>query len=224
MNDDVVVADFTGNNGNVFYELAIRHVSQKPFIHTVSIGSGTPSDLIGNRYVDYDLTDIRSVDRAQKKLGGQLDAIKRGQKPDSPFTFYALSESLRKNGSSIEADRLELLIASQQKLDSAVAKLERFIPPATRVPSRMPYSDNSTSVSYAMAANHLSSEAIPSKDPELMRDPSYRIHFDRWARAQAKLTKPDNTQDDILNCMLDSDREVEILRGIAEEIRGHNGY
>jgi len=32
LNDDLVVADLTGSNPNVFYELAIRHAIAKPFI------------------------------------------------------------------------------------------------------------------------------------------------------------------------------------------------
>ena len=33
INDDLVIADLTDQNPNVFYELAIRHAIHKPFIH-----------------------------------------------------------------------------------------------------------------------------------------------------------------------------------------------
>ncbi|OZF32173.1 hypothetical protein CH294_20775 [Rhodococcus sp. 14-2483-1-1] len=35
---DLVIADLTGHNPNVFYELAIRHAFAKPFIHLMQDG------------------------------------------------------------------------------------------------------------------------------------------------------------------------------------------
>lgn len=125
MSDDVVVADFTGYNANVFYELAIRHASQKPFIPMTTSGHGAPSDLTGNRYIEYDLNDVRSVYRAQAQLDGQLEAIEKGETPESPFSFWAVSEALRRTGDDPEADRLDAMLATQQRLDASIARLER---------------------------------------------------------------------------------------------------
>src|SRR3954453_18320013 len=36
LESDLVIADLTDHNPNVFYELAVRHASQKPVIHVIA--------------------------------------------------------------------------------------------------------------------------------------------------------------------------------------------
>src|SRR5262245_11520148 len=40
--DQLVVADLTGHNPNVFYELAIRHVVKKPVVQIIQITESIP--------------------------------------------------------------------------------------------------------------------------------------------------------------------------------------
>jgi len=42
---DLVVADLTGANPNVYYELALRHAAAKPYIHLVREGTKIPFDI-----------------------------------------------------------------------------------------------------------------------------------------------------------------------------------
>src|SRR3954468_9469907 len=42
---DLVVADLTSANANVYYELAIRHAIERPFIHVIREGQYPPFDL-----------------------------------------------------------------------------------------------------------------------------------------------------------------------------------
>lgn len=42
---DLVIADLTGSNPNVFYELALRHGTGKPFIHIARAGTTLPFDV-----------------------------------------------------------------------------------------------------------------------------------------------------------------------------------
>ncbi len=42
---DLVVADLTGSNPNVYYELALRHAKAKPFIHLARVGTEIPFDV-----------------------------------------------------------------------------------------------------------------------------------------------------------------------------------
>ncbi len=42
---DLVVADLTGANANVYYELAIRHAIERPFMHVIQEGQHPPFDI-----------------------------------------------------------------------------------------------------------------------------------------------------------------------------------
>jgi hypothetical protein len=42
---DLVVADLTGHNPNVFYELAIRHATGMPIVQVIESGNNLPFDI-----------------------------------------------------------------------------------------------------------------------------------------------------------------------------------
>ena len=50
-NDPLVVADLTDSNPNVFYELALRHISQKPLVQLIEKGQIIPFDISGMRTI-----------------------------------------------------------------------------------------------------------------------------------------------------------------------------
>lgn len=49
--DDLVVADLTGLNPNVFYEVAVRHAARKPIVHLITTGQDIPFDVANMRAV-----------------------------------------------------------------------------------------------------------------------------------------------------------------------------
>ncbi len=53
MNADLAIADLTGANANAFYELAIRHMAQKPVIHVAQKGQKLPFDIKDYRAIFY---------------------------------------------------------------------------------------------------------------------------------------------------------------------------
>lgn len=103
-NDDLVIADLTGGNPNVFYELAVRHIRRKPFVHLIQSGNRIPFDLAPNRTIqfDFDIAGARSAIAAleamvraslespatlQTPLSVALDAL--GVVPVAPATLRA---------------------------------------------------------------------------------------------------------------------------------------
>jgi hypothetical protein len=81
------VADLTGGNPNVFYELAIRHGLKKPFIHMIEAAESIPFDNAQVRTIPIDLTDLDSVDRAKKEVQSQIESIEKGSSPESPISI-----------------------------------------------------------------------------------------------------------------------------------------
>jgi hypothetical protein len=69
---DLVIADLTGLNPNVFYELAIRHAIQKPYIQIIEKGGEIPFDLFATRTVIIDHKDLDSAELARSEITKQI--------------------------------------------------------------------------------------------------------------------------------------------------------
>jgi catechol 2,3-dioxygenase-like lactoylglutathione lyase family enzyme len=73
--DPLVVADLSGRNPNVYYELAIRHVTQKPLIQMIDAAENPPFDVAGMRLIFFDCHDLDSVKSAKAQLDAQISAV-----------------------------------------------------------------------------------------------------------------------------------------------------
>jgi tetratricopeptide (TPR) repeat protein len=58
---DLIVADLSGRNPNVMYELGLAHAAQKPVIMIAQNDSDVPFDLSHVRYLKYDARDLREL-------------------------------------------------------------------------------------------------------------------------------------------------------------------
>lgn len=65
---DLVIADLTGHNPNVFFEIGYRTKSQKPIIHLKRKGEAIPFDVSTIRTFEYDLTDLDMVTATKERL------------------------------------------------------------------------------------------------------------------------------------------------------------
>lgn len=90
---NLVIADLTGRNPNVYYELALRHASRKPYIQLTARDEPIPFDLAGIRTIRFNLSDPDDIEVAKITLARQVEEIEGGYTPDSPVSM-ALSESL----------------------------------------------------------------------------------------------------------------------------------
>jgi len=70
--DPLVIADLTGRNPNVYYELAIRHVTQKPLIQMIDSSEKPPFDIAGMRLIFFDCHDLDSSKSAKLQLDQQI--------------------------------------------------------------------------------------------------------------------------------------------------------
>ncbi len=87
IDDAMVIADLSGRNPNVFYELAIRHVLRKPYVQIIQIGERIPFDVSAIRTIEVDHHDLDSVELARAEILKQIQSAEaRGGAVDSPIS------------------------------------------------------------------------------------------------------------------------------------------
>ena len=106
---NMVVANLTGLNPNVMYELAIRHAARKPVVAIVERGIRLPFDLAEERTVFY-TNDMLGVTNLTSELEGVILAAQSDNKPDNPI-YRAVERSImqevaRDDFQKLLADRL----------------------------------------------------------------------------------------------------------------------
>jgi len=83
---DLVIADLSGGNPNVFYELAVRLAFQRPVVHMVAEGDHIPFDVIGARAIFYYLQDLDKVSASVRELRAQVEStLAAGTNQDNPL-------------------------------------------------------------------------------------------------------------------------------------------
>lgn len=72
---DLVIADMTGHNPNVFYEMGYRARTKKPMINLKKKGESLPFDVNTIRTMEYDLTDLDSVEEVRNRLKKTIESF-----------------------------------------------------------------------------------------------------------------------------------------------------
>ncbi len=129
----MVVADLTGGNPNVFYELAVRHTFRKPAALIGRHGERLPFDAHGMRMIPYRPDDMSSVAHASETLEAHM---RRGLEGaiDSPVAT-AVDVRARRQGSTERrvADIIHgLQRARRLRADRAPAGLPGRVIPSLR--------------------------------------------------------------------------------------------
>lgn len=83
-NSDLVIADISGHNPNVFYEMGYRARTKKPMIHLRKKGENIPFDVNAIRTLDYDLTDLDSVDEVKERLKKTIESFTYTDSVEAP--------------------------------------------------------------------------------------------------------------------------------------------
>ncbi len=123
LEDALVIADLTGRNPNVFYELAIRHAVRKPIVQLIQIGEPIPFDVAQSRTIQVDHHDLDSVARCRDELVKQIQAVEKNPTDvDTPISVAIDIQSLRQSENPLEKGSAEI-ISMLQDLRSKVDEL-----------------------------------------------------------------------------------------------------
>jgi hypothetical protein len=91
---DLVVADLTDHDANVFYELAIRHAAQRPVVQLIDSAQRPPFDLADMRTIQLDVHDLDSAEEARRQLEDQIERANTSSPVDTPIASARAMKAL----------------------------------------------------------------------------------------------------------------------------------
>lgn len=137
VNSALVIADLTEYNPNVFYELAIRHVCQKPFVQIIENGNSIPFDVAVARTVFFGL-DLDGAADAADQVAQHVAAIERDPTAvDTPISFAVDLQRLGRTAGA-EEGTIAQLMPLLTSINSTVTNVRNQIVHARDVPSPSP--------------------------------------------------------------------------------------
>ncbi|MBR8243894.1 hypothetical protein [Burkholderia multivorans] len=133
--DPLVIADLTGSNPNVFYELAIRHAIRKPLVQIIQKDEKIPFDVAGMRTIPVDHHDLDSVQEAKSEIEKQVKAV-LGKQPDeieSPISVSLELQALRRSENP-EDRTLAEIVSAIADLRTDISSIEKKISTESTIP------------------------------------------------------------------------------------------
>lgn len=107
------VADLTGMNPNVFYEMGIRHTARLPLVLIAESETSLPFDFLMMRTIFFNHTDLESSDECRVNIVAQLrQALEKGV-VDSPVATSVDVTSMSR-GSALERSVAELVTTVEE--------------------------------------------------------------------------------------------------------------
>lgn len=127
LDSKMVIANLTGLNPNVMYELAIRHAIRKPIVCIAEHGTKLPFDITTERTIFYS-DDMYGATRLRSELRDKLQAALSDKEVDNPI-YRAKTESMivKDIQSSPQNGNSDSLLYILQRLDNIESAIKRNI-------------------------------------------------------------------------------------------------
>ena len=127
IDDPLVIADLTGMNPNVFYELALRHAIRRPLVQIIQKGEKIPFDVADMRTISIDHRDLDGAAEAKLAIEKQILAIKDKLPEDigTPISSALNLQSLKQSSNIEERSIAELItVVSDLRQDLQAIKYQ----------------------------------------------------------------------------------------------------
>lgn len=92
---ELVIADLTDHNPNVFYELAVRHTTAKPAVQLIEHDKALPFDVAQLRTIRYNLSDLDAIERCKSELKAQVQHAEQDPFSDNPVRAHVQAAPVR---------------------------------------------------------------------------------------------------------------------------------
>ena len=111
---DLVIADITDFNPNVFFELGFRTAIERPLIQIALDGTDIPFDIATTRTIFYALNDLDKAEQVKEKLKATIETVQQQQQQ-----LNLLSQGKQSDGdnSSVLAGIVKMLYRLQDSVD-----------------------------------------------------------------------------------------------------------
>ncbi len=124
INSELVVANLTGLNPNVMYELAIRHAIRKPLVQICEKDTNLPFDISEQRTIFY-TNDMKGTVELKTNFKAMVANAIEDDKIDNPI-YRAIQSDIIINSTDI-ADSDKYLLSRMDQLESNIMRMMKNI-------------------------------------------------------------------------------------------------
>ncbi len=155
LNSDLVIANLTGLNPNVMYELAVRHATRKPVIILAERNTKLPFDIYSQRTIFYD--DSMSGSLALKEeLTSNIEPVILETIPDNPIYKGLASSIIKSYIPDSTPDRL--IFSKLENIERLMLRQLNVNKPEFRIPQNTEYEETpsfSIKLQSSLSKDHL---------------------------------------------------------------------